>query len=114
MVLTINIKKDFPNSSYAVFLVDQEIELAPKTGVNIIVAIHGYGSHGKGGVIKQELHNFLRNMKNKNKIINFVKGEEWSDVNPVVKEMSYNFPELILNENLNNFNNGVTVIWVRN
>ena len=56
MISVINAKQDFPNSSYAVFLVEQEIELSEKLGVNALVVIHGYGSHGTGGVIKKELH----------------------------------------------------------
>jgi len=53
MISVINAKQDFPNSSYAVFLVEQEIELSEKLGVNALVVIHGYGSHGTGGVIKK-------------------------------------------------------------
>ena len=37
MISVINAKQDFPNSSYAVFLVEQEIELSEKLGVNELI-----------------------------------------------------------------------------
>ena len=113
MVVTINIKKDMPNADYAVFLIDKEIMLSDKTNINVIIAIHGYGSSGKGGVIKKDLHKYLNKMKTYNKIVDYIPGEMWSDLNEKVKEMQAKYPELILNSNLANFNNGVTVIWIK-
>ena len=48
----VNIKKDNPNADYALFLIDEEIRYSKATGNRVILIIHGYGSHGQGGVIK--------------------------------------------------------------
>ena len=113
MISVINAKQDFPNSSYAVFLVEQEIELSEKLGVNALVVIHGYGSHGTGGVIKKELHLKLKELVRKKVIVNFFKGEEWGEQNLEIKELKKQEPELILHPLLTNLNSVVTVIWIR-
>ena len=55
MIRVVNVKKDFPTVDYAFYLIDQEIKCAKALGCHAIVVIHGYGSSGKGGVIKQEI-----------------------------------------------------------
>lgn len=108
----INIKKDNPNVDYALFLIDQEIRYSSAIGDRVVLIIHGYGSHGTGGAIKQGVKEYLPNLKKKGIISNFVFGENWGDTNPIVKEIERVAPEIILNENLSSINSGVSVILI--
>ena len=110
MMRTINIKEDNPNSDYAMYLLDQEIKYSKAVGNRVIVVIHGYGSHGKGGVIKQKLKEYLPNLK-KNKIIeDYVLGENWGELNEVKQKICKISPDVILHENLSGINSGVSVV----
>ena len=100
MIRVVNIKEDNPNSDYAMYLLDQEIKYSKAVGNKVIIVIHGYGSHGCGGVIKQKLKSYLPELK-KNKVIeDFVFGENWGELNPVKQKICKVCPEAILNENL--------------
>lgn len=110
MIRVVNIKKDNPNSDYALFLIDEEIKYSRAIGNRAIVIIHGYGSHGTGGVIKDAVKHYLPELKRKHIIDDYVFGENWGDTNPTKIKMCHIFPELILHENLHSLNRGVSVI----
>ena len=112
MIKVFNLKEGiYPD--VAVCLLVNEIEVSKLTDVNVIIAIHGYGSHGQGGEIKKELHKQLRLLKRGKKIIDYVKGEQWSENYSKYLELITLEPELILHPHLNNLNSGVTLVWVK-
>lgn len=106
----VNIKKDNPNVDYALYLIDEEIRYSRATGNRVIVVIHGYGSHGTGGAIKDGVKSYLPNLKKSGVIVDFVHGENWGDLNPTKKMIESIDPQIILNENLYLINSGVSVI----
>lgn len=110
MVRVVNIKQDNPNSDYALYLLDQEIRYSKAVGNRVIVVIHGYGSHGKGGIIKQAVKEYLPILKKNHVIADFVFGENWGDTNPTKAKICEICPECILHENLNGLNCGVSVV----
>ena len=112
MIRVINIKKDNPNSDYALFLIDEEIKYSRAIGNKCIVIIHGYGSHGHGGVIKDAVKLYLPELKKKQVISDYVFGENWGETNPIKIKMCKVAPELILQENLQSLNSGVSVIML--
>ena len=112
MIRVINVKKDFPTTDYALYLIDQEIAYSKAIGNLAIVVIHGYGSKGKGGVIKEAIKHYLPELKKKTIITDYIHGENWGETNPVRKKLCEICPELILHENLQCLNSGVTIIWV--
>lgn len=112
MIRTVNIKEDNPNADYAMFLLDEEIKYSKAVGNRVIIVIHGYGSHGAGGVIKSTLHSYLPYLKRTHIITDYVKGEEWGEYNPTRIKICKICPEAILNEHLYTLNSGVTVVLV--
>jgi len=112
MIRVINVKKDFPTVDYALYLIDQEIKYSKVIGNIAIVVIHGYGSKGKGGVKKEAIKRYLPELKKKMVITDYVFGENWGETNPVRKKLCTYCPELILHENLQSLNSGVSIIWV--
>ena len=75
MIKIINLKESiYPD--VAVYNLGHEIEIAKKSDINVIIAIHGYGSHGYGGEIRKEIHKNLRLLKSGHQIVDFIKGEQ--------------------------------------
>ncbi|MBR2467680.1 MAG: hypothetical protein IKB42_01380 [Clostridia bacterium] len=112
MIKVINIKEGiYPD--VATFLLVREIELAKLSDVNAIIAIHGYGSHGTGGEIKLEVERQLKLLKSGKQIVDFVKGEQWSENHKIYENLTQLEPELILHPHLANLNAGVTLVWVK-
>lgn len=108
----VNIKEDNPNVDYALFLIDEEIRYSRAIGNRVVVIIHGYGSHGMGGAIKQGVKRYLPQLKKMGIIDKYVFGENWGNTNPDVKEIEKISPDIILNENLSSINSGVSVILI--
>lgn len=108
----VNIKKDNPNVDYALFLIDEEIKYSRAVGNRVIVIIHGYGSHGQGGAIRQGVKEYLPKLKKNGTIITYVFGENWGETNADVKEIERISPDIILNEHLSSINSGVSVILI--
>ena len=112
MIRVINIKKDNPNTDFAMFLLDQEIRYSRAIGNSVIVVIHGYGSHGQGGFIKSAIKEYLPKLKKQHIIKDYVFGENWSEMNETAKFIMSVCPETILHENLQNLNSGVSVVLI--
>ncbi len=110
MYKLVNIKKGFPDSDYAVFLLEKEIEYSKMEGVKVLVFIHGYGSKGYGGEIKKKVAIRLKELKHKKKIVTFVSGDSWTETNPDVKEIYKVAPELSISNQVSGINSGVTVV----
>lgn len=113
MIKVVNIKQHNPNNEYAVYMLDCEINDAKVTNINVLIVVHGYGSHGVGGLIKTSTMQYLKNARKQGVIVDFVPGEFWCDTNEVKVQMCRLYPELILNNNLNFLNSGVSVVWVK-
>ena len=112
MYKLVSIKEGFPDSDYAIFLMEKVIEYAKKEGVYVLVFIHGYGSHGLGGVIKRRVKSTLNALKKSKKIATFVLGENWSSINEDVREICKYAPELAISNQVSNINSGVSIVLV--
>lgn len=113
MIQTLNIEKDCLACDQAIAKVLTEIDvLNLQNQIKVLKVIHGYGSSGTGGKIKQELSLCLQNLVKQNKIKYFVQNEKFT---PIKKEYSYYtklYPQLILESDLQNQNPGITLIFL--
>ena len=110
---TINIKLDNPPADVAVANLQQEIELCSLAKIDVIKVIHGYGSHGKGGLIKTEIKKLLKTLKAKKKIIDFIPGEHFSQSLKYYKKLVEVYPEIILDSDLYPPNFGLTLVILK-
>ncbi len=110
MIRVVNIKEDNPNADYAMYLLDEEIKYSRAVGNRVIVVIHGYGSHGRGGVIREYIKEYLPQLKKHRKIKDYVLGENWGETNDTKKLICEICPEAILNEHLTGVNPGMSVV----
>ncbi len=78
-VETCNIKDGRPIADDALRHMDAAISRAKAGGTRVLRIIHGWGSGGVGGVIKQEARASLRRMRVAGTIRGVVHGEDYSD-----------------------------------
>ena len=105
---TVNIKDDLPTVDVALSRVKKA--MLDFDHCKYLKIIHGYGSSGKGGVIKRELHNMLSGMLAREEISAWIPGEEFSgeyeDTRYVLKRLSV----LERDKDFRKRNKGITLI----
>jgi hypothetical protein len=107
---TLNIKENYPPADVAVAEMEIEIERLAKTDVLALKVIHGYGSHGVGGEIKRQVHKRLKELKKFGKIKNFIPAEQFGFLARQDEYLVKNLPDLIVDPDLANYNNGITIV----
>jgi len=90
----VNLENGMPTVQEALARLRYEIETAPKQGYRLLVLIHGYGSSGKGGAIRNEVRRQLRYILEKKKINDFVPGEECTRRSGHWRQTVRRFPSL--------------------
>lgn len=109
-LITIDIKSDRQTVREAIAQFLIEVESYKKGGYKVMKVIHGYGSHGVGGAIRNEFLKKCRDLKNTGKIEDYVSGDQWQ-VNNVVRKMAINYcPDLIADKELHFVNPGCTIV----
>ena len=107
---TVNLEQGRPFAETAIKKLLSEIKAAKIERVRVLTLIHGYGSSGKGGVIRSECRKNLDYLRSTGEIREYVPGEDFSGRSGAVKTLLRRFPELANNRNLERRNPGVTVV----
>ena len=102
----INVEKDF-TSEDAVAYVKKVLSYSKNACLYII---HGYGSSGKGGVIRQKVRSFLNAQLKNGKIKAVINGEDCNVFNFKALELKNKYKEL--EQLFRVCNHGVTVVEV--
>ncbi len=117
-ITKLDIETEKPPLDVALYYVLHEIEVLQNLG-GVIKIIHGYGSSGTGGVIKNECHKLLIKLKKartpnrKNVCIReYIKGEEFFPTNSKYIRWVEDYPILLADEDLARGNGGVTFVIV--
>lgn len=109
-LITIDIKSEKQTvlEAIAQFLV--EVESYKKGGYKVMKVIHGYGSHGVGGVIKSAFLKKCQDLKNRHIIEDFTCCDQWTEKN-VVRKIAINYcPDLLADKELYLLNPGCSII----
>jgi len=104
-IISVSVKNNMPTVNEAVSIADSKIETSKINGVKIIKFIHGYGSKGKGGNIKNAIRNHLKMMRFGYSIY----GEDFSTKNIKTQNILRSIPELKMDSDLNKQNKGITL-----
>ena len=105
-VKEINVENGFAGDE-AIAYIKQVLSYSKKTCIYII---HGYGSTGKGGVIRKKVRKFLNAQQKSGKTKAVVNGEDFNIFNPKARELKDKYKEL---EQLCRVcNHGVTIVEV--
>lgn len=106
----VNVKEGMPTIEEARNLLKQEIASARQTGVKAMKIIHGYGSTGKGGVLKDAIRKSLSLRKKEGKISGFIIGEKWTIFNDEARKALESAGELHGDSDLEKCNEGITIV----
>lgn len=106
----VNIKYDLPAADDAIKRVTYNIRNGKALGASAIKIIHGYGSSGKGGKIRQETRRYLTEQKRKGYIKDIIPGEEFTIFNTATINAFKYCDELRRDSDLERHNNGITIV----
>ena len=109
-VYEINLKKALPDISAALRLLKNELAEAKRRQFDVARVIHGYGSGGKGGVLKEQLHQEMRWMENEGKLTQYIPGEEFNSLNHTAIDLVNEFSYLKKDQDYLHDNPGVTLV----
>ncbi|MBE7076987.1 MAG: hypothetical protein E7374_03780 [Clostridiales bacterium] len=109
-LITIDIKSERQTVAEAVAQFLIEVESYQKGGFKVMKVIHGYGSHGVGGAIRNAILKKCTDLKNRKKIEDFVPGDKWS-IKSTAKKIAINYcPDLLADRELSLPNPGCTIV----
>ena len=103
----VNIKDDMPTSETALNRLQKEISSARNSGYKAIKVVHGYGSSGRGGVIKNEVHRFLDRCDS---VSDWIPGEEFSADFSETLYLLKKFPFLENDKDFRRCNRGISIV----
>jgi len=110
IVSTINLKVDVLTPNDAVEHLEQELMGARTLGTRVIRVIHGYGSSGAGGAMKDAVRRRLPALKRSGLIRAFVPGEDYSETGEGARALLSRCPELRAGLGVDRGNPGITFI----
>ncbi|HDT12179.1 MAG TPA: hypothetical protein ENO01_00825 [Candidatus Marinimicrobia bacterium] len=109
-IKSINLEAGKPTVEEAMAKLERELNFARSGGVKLIRIIHGYGSSGVGGAIRESCRKYLRQKLSEGRIKAFIPGEDYSISNSKYKELSNRYPILKQKEKTDCKNPGITLI----
>lgn len=112
MLKFLNLKQEGFTVEYALAVLEIEIEASKKEGVIALKVLHGYGSHGKGGVIAQAVRKQLAIWKRGGLIENYFGGDKWDMFDKDTQNILSLDKSIYNDEDLGHSNPGITIIQI--
>ena len=106
----VNIKADMPTVDDAIRRITYNIKNAGPFGATAIKFINGYGSTGKGGVIRTETHKYLERQKKQGLIKDYIPGDTFSIFDESTRKAFLSCDELRRDSDIERHNNGITIV----
>lgn len=104
----INLEVGMPTSADALVLLKSSVANAKSGNIGCLSIIHGYGSSGKGGVIRDKARQWLNAQVKNNYIKAVINGEDFNIFNFKALELKNKYKEL--EPLLKVCNHGVTIV----
>ncbi len=108
----INLKQGMPTVEQALLRLDRELAQARLEHRRVLTLIHGYGSSGAGGLIRQEVRDRLLYLQHRGGISAVIFGEDFSSRSGPCRDLLRRFPVLRQHHDLNRGNPGITLVVV--
>lgn len=109
-IYELNIKANMPGWDEAKIYLATGISHARSLGYGVVKVIHGYGSSGAGGAIREKARRWLDDERYQCKIADYIPGEEWNIFNPGVMYGLDHYPFLRRDHDLVFANPGITIV----
>jgi hypothetical protein len=104
------IKEGRPSVAEARTRLVAELDKARTVGASAVKVVHGYGSSGVGGALRDAIRASLRKRKKEGRIRTFVAGEKWDLFDPAARAILDACPALARDADLNRYNEGITIV----
>lgn len=105
-----NLEDGRPARNEALLRLAHELHNARQARTSVVKIIHGYGSSGVGGVLRNVVWSELRQMKERGEIRAFCSGEDWRISNEIAWNILKNCPALKKDADLGRINRGITIV----
>ena len=109
----VTIKEGLPTLEEAKRRLLLEVRRSHGEGVCVLKLFHGYGSRGRGGILRTGLRSVFSDYQRDGDIRGFATGEEFSIFHPTSLEMITVAPELRKDPDLGRSNPGVSFLWIQ-
>jgi hypothetical protein len=108
----VNLEEDHPTVNVCLLRLDKALTSARFEKTKLIKLIHGYGSTGQGGRLREEVWKTLDRYKRNNMIREFISGEDFRISNEATWALLKKWPELKQDRDLGRNNRGITLVVV--
>jgi hypothetical protein len=109
-IVTINLKEDLPVVAEALRRLNVRLESARGRGARLVRVIHGYGSGGSGGKIKEAVRRRLRRLASEGRIRRMIAGEDYSKSKGMGRALLKSYPALKNSIRTDAGNKGITFV----
>jgi hypothetical protein len=106
----VNLEEGRPTVERARLRMEHELGQARRSGGAALKLIHGYGSSGAGGALRDELQKDLRHAAENGRIRAFIAGEDWRVSNETTWALLRRFPEWKKDSDLGRGNRGISIV----
>ena len=106
----VNLEAGMPFVDQAIKRLTFELHQSRRQGFAAVKIIHGYGSTGTGGKFRTASRKYLKGLKDKGEIADFLPGEKFSIFEEPTRRAFGKCEALRDDRDLDRYNNGVTFI----
>ena len=106
----INLEDGMPKVEEARLRMQYELQRAKHDRLSAVKLIHGYGSSGTGGALRNELQKELKRMAENGAIAAHVPGENWRVSDQTTWELLKRYPEWKQDKDLGRSNKGISIV----
>ena len=108
----VNIKHDRPDVAEARRRLIEVLDDARRAGVRVVKIVHGYGSSGTGGALRDAVRRSLLRRRKEGAVRFIVHGERWCVTEEAALRALEDHPWLRSDRDLNRYNEGVTLVFL--
>jgi len=109
-VVIANLENGMPTVEQALERFRRRLSEASASGAKVLKVIHGYGSSGRGGKIRDAVRRELGRMLARGEVAAVVAGEEYSSTTIAGRDLLSRFKELKATERPDSSNHGITLV----
>lgn len=110
IIKVVNLEDGMPRVEQARLRMQRELALARSQGFMAVKLIHGYGSTGAGGALRDELQKELRRASSAKSISCIIAGEEWAISDETTWSLLKKYPEWKQDSDLGRRNKGISIV----
>ncbi len=111
-VQTINLEAGLPTVDEALARLDRELAAARGRATRVVRVIHGWGSSGTGGAIRQAVRSHLRAAASRRQVRGSLAGDDYSDATDEGRRLLDQCPSLRASLRTDRRNPGITFVML--